>query len=179
MDIELTKLIREAKKGSQEAFTKLVSKYKAQVFRHAYAMVNDRMEAEDIAQEAFVKAYLSLSKLDNEYAFVSWLTRIVSNLCYDKLKKNQKLKELTIETDIKIMTNTTDIDRSQLRLELKEALKKLSIDHRTALVLRDVQGFSYEEISGILNIPIGTVKSRINSARLALKKDLSRGDQNE
>ncbi len=83
-----------------EAFSTLVSKYKGQVFRHAFSIVNDRMEAEDIAQEAFVKAYSSLSKLDNDFAFVSWLTRIVTNICYDKLKKRKKYKNCSCKARI-------------------------------------------------------------------------------
>ncbi len=97
MDLELNRLIKEAKSGNQEAFSTLVTKYKGHVFRHAYAVLNNRQDAEDVAQEAFVKAFLSLKKLDNEFAFVSWLTRIVSNLCYDKLKKAKNIQ--IVDTD--------------------------------------------------------------------------------
>jgi RNA polymerase sigma-70 factor (ECF subfamily) len=181
VDQELTKLIKEARGGDEEAFSTLVSKYKGQVFRHAYAMMNDRQEAEDVAQEAFIKAFYSLNKLDNDFAFVSWLTRIVSNLCYDKLKKIQKKKTVQLENleQNSLHHSTSPIDRSHTKLVIQEAMKKLSTEHRTALVLRDVQGYSYEEISEILKIPIGTVKSRINAARGTMKKELSRGDENE
>ncbi|KQL53055.1 RNA polymerase subunit sigma-24 [Heyndrickxia shackletonii] len=181
VDHELTLLIKEARGGSEEAFSALVSRYKGQVFRHAYAMMNDRGEAEDVAQEAFVKAFYSLSKLDNDFAFVSWLTRIVSNLCYDRLKKNKKNKYVQMENleQNSLRHSSSPIDSSNTKLIIQEAMKKLSFEHRSALVLRDVQGYSYEEISGILKIPIGTVKSRINTARGILKKELSRGDENE
>jgi len=181
VDHELTLLIKEARGGSEEAFSALVSKYKGKVFRHAYAMMNDRGEAEDVAQDAFVKAFYSLHKLDNDFAFVSWLTRIVSNLCYDRLKKKQKSKHVQMENleQNSLRHSSSPIDRTNTKLIIQEAMKKLSVEHRSALVLRDVQGYSYEEISEILNIPLGTVKSRINTARGILKKELSRGDEYE
>ncbi|MFC7392043.1 RNA polymerase sigma factor [Scopulibacillus cellulosilyticus] len=181
MDQELFQLIQQAKRGNQDAFSELVKRYKGQVFRHAYAMVNDRMEAEDIAQEAFVKAYFYLPKLGKEYAFVSWLTRIVTNLCHDSLKKLNK-KKLVFQTDnedtSQLSNPKSDMENTQLKLTINEALQTLSEEHRTALILRDMQGYSYSEIAGILNIPLGTVKSRINIARASLKKEMTRGDEN-
>ncbi|MFD3447469.1 RNA polymerase sigma factor [Microbacteriaceae bacterium 4G12] len=176
MDQELHQLISLAKKGNEEAFTQLVTRFKGDVFRHAYAMVHDRMEAEDIAQEAFFKAYVSLAKLENEYAFVSWLTRIVANLCYDRLKKIQKDLHHQTDSEEMLLETSSSIERSQQRLTIQEALQTLSVEHRTAIVLRDMQGYSYDEIAEILHIPVGTVKSRISIARTALRKELSRGD---
>jgi len=173
---DLKKLIRKAKNGNVDAFSALITMYKGQVFRHAYAMVNDRMEAEDIAQEAFVKAYYSLSKLDHEYAFVSWLTRIVTNLCYDRLKKIQKKTSMQTEIDEQeVSKSASNIEQANMRIQLQEAMKKLSPEHRSVLVLRDIQGYSYNEIAKIVDIPLGTVKSRINIARKILKNELSRG----
>lgn len=171
---ELNQLIRKAKQGSQESFAELVERYKGHVFRHAYAMVNDRMEAEDISQEAFVKAFYSLSRLDNEYAFVSWLTRIVSNLCYDSIEKAKKKK--TIHTEEIVQDRSSPIEQSHLKLTIEEGLQKLSPEHRTVLVMRDIQGFPYNEIADSLGIPLGTVKSRISTARLELKNELLRGE---
>jgi RNA polymerase sigma factor (sigma-70 family) len=181
VDQELYHLIKESKSGNEDAYANLVTKYKGQVFRHAYAMMNDRMDAEDIAQEAFIKAYFSLPKLDNEYAFTSWLTRIVSNICMDKIKGIQKNKIVQEEKkmDVQAMATSAAIDRSHIRLSIQEALETLSAEHRMVLVLRDMQGYSYDEIAKILKIPIGTVKSRINSSRIALRNELSRGDENE
>lgn len=87
---DLTQLIRQAKAGDTDAFAVLVAQFKGEVFRHAYAMTGDRMEAEDIAQEAFVKAWYALDKLEHAYAFASWMSKIVSHLCYDRLKKLRK-----------------------------------------------------------------------------------------
>ncbi|HET7657479.1 MAG TPA: RNA polymerase sigma factor [Bacillales bacterium] len=175
MDEELFQFIYKAKRGDRQAFAELVEKYKGAVFRHAYAMVNDRMEAEDIAQEAFTKAFYSLPKLGNEYAFSSWLTRIVSNLCYDHLKKWKNKKTVDVE-DYPFEANSS-MEQTDLKLSISEAMQKLSEEHRAVIILRDIQGFSYDEMAEILNIPLGTVKSRINNARKELKRRLSGGEE--
>lgn len=178
MDDELYQIIYKAKRGDQQAFALLVKKYKGSVFRQAYAMVGDRMEAEDIAQDAFIKAFYSLEKLDNEYAFTSWMSRIVSNACYDHLKKASKKKSISLDENERVGPSELTIERSQTRLNIREAMQTLSPDHREVIVLRDIQGYSYQEIADILEIPVGTVKSRISIARLELKKELTRGEIN-
>lgn len=175
----LSQTIRKAKNGNREAFETLVHMYKGKVYRHALAMVRDPAAAEDIAQEAFVKTYFQLKKLEQETAFVSWLTRIVSNLCYDYLKK---AKRETVTEDIWLdQPEDGDVtkdepEQSINRLMIQEGLGHLSPEHREAIVLRDLQGFSYQEISDLLDIPLGTVKSRINIARNSLKRFLLEGD---
>ncbi|MGV3487297.1 MAG: RNA polymerase sigma factor [Tuberibacillus sp.] len=178
MDQELYQLIYKAKRGDQQAFAALVRKYQGSVFRQAYAMVGDRMEAEDIAQDAFIKAFYSLKKLDNEYAFTSWLTRIVSNACYDHLKRANKRKSTSLDDQETVQPRESPIEKSQMRMNLREAMQMLSPDHREVIILRDIQGFSYKEIADILEIPVGTVKSRISIARMELKEELTRGEMN-
>ena len=124
MDEELFQFIYKAKRGDRQAFAELVNRYKGTVFRHALAMVNDRMEAEDIAQEAFTKAFYSLPKLGNEYAFASWLTRIVSNLCYDHMKKTKNKKTVNVE-DYPLEAKAS-LEQSDLKLTISEALHRLS-----------------------------------------------------
>ena len=175
----LSQTIRQAKHGNREAFEQLVHMYKGKVYRHALAMVRDPIAAEDITQEAFVKTYFQLKKLEQETAFVSWLTRIVSNLCYDYLKK---AKRETVTEDVWLDRQGDDEgardgpNESINRLMIQEGLGRLSPEHREAIVLRDIQGFSYQEISDLLSIPLGTVKSRINIARTSLKRFLLEGD---
>lgn len=171
MDQELYKIISYAKSGDKDAFALLVKKYKEKVFRFAFGMLSDRMEAEDVSQEAFIKAFYSLSKLENEYAFTSWLTRIVSNLCYDRIQKRRKenlISSELIETNI----SSNEMERTDLNMTIQEAMKILSLEHREVVLLRDVEGYSYDEIAAMLNIPLGTVKSRINTARLLLRKEM-------
>ncbi|MCY9691474.1 RNA polymerase sigma factor [Paenibacillus alginolyticus] len=173
MDQELYGLISRAKTGDKEAFALLVKRYKDTVFRYSYGMLADRMEAEDVSQEAFIKAYYSLSNLDNIYAFSSWLKRIVSNLCYDRIQKQKKNNTVSgefIETHI----SNNDMERTDLHMTIEEAMNKLSPEHREAIILRDVEGYSYDEIAAMLTIPLGTVKSRISAARLLLRKEMKR-----
>jgi RNA polymerase sigma factor (sigma-70 family) len=177
VDHELYLLIRSAKQGNNEAFVQLVNRYKGTVFRQAYAMLHDRMEAEDVSQEAFLKVHSSLAKLEQEYAFASWLAQIVSHLCYDRIRKKKKEKTIMeddIESHNSFLTNASSglVEQKHLQLDIEEAMQKLSSEHRTVIILRDVQGFSYDEISKILKIPVGTVKSRIHTARLALREEL-------
>lgn len=172
MDEELYQLILAAKKGETEAFTQLMRQFKGSVYRQAYAMLNDEIDAQDVSQEAFVKAYYSLNKLKSEYAFVSWLTQIVFRLCHDRMQKKQKDEQLVSYLK-KEQPNLRLMEQTQLKLSIEDAMSGLSPEHREAIVLRDVQGFSYDEIAGILKIPVGTVKSRIHIARLYLKNELS------
>jgi RNA polymerase sigma factor (sigma-70 family) len=165
---KLLTIIREAKQGSKEAFTLLMERYKDHVYRYVYGMLGDSMEAEDVSQETFIKAYYSLPKLENEAAFSSWLTQIMSNICYDRYKK-KKLK--FSELNDQVYENKTE--QQQLRLSLTEAIQKLSLEHREVILLKDVQGYSYDEICEMIKIPLGTVKSRINAARLRLRNELS------
>jgi RNA polymerase sigma factor (sigma-70 family) len=173
VDQELYDLIAKAKSGDKEAFALLVKRYKDIVFRYSYGMLADRMEAEDVSQEAFVKAFYSLSKLDNIYAFASWLKRIVSNLCYDRIQKLKKTNVVSSEL-IETQISNNDMERRDLRMTIEEAMGNLSPEHREAIVLREIEGYSYDEISGMLNIPLGTVKSRISAARLLLRKEMIR-----
>jgi RNA polymerase sigma factor (sigma-70 family) len=133
-------------------------------------MLSDRMDAEDVSQEAFVKAFYSLASLENEYAFSSWMMQIVANLCKDRLKKRSK------ELGYRDETNETIADQSLSdpleKLSIEEGMSRLSIAHREVLLLHDVQGYRYEEIAEMVEVPIGTVKSRLFAARMALRKEL-------
>jgi RNA polymerase sigma-70 factor (ECF subfamily) len=164
-------LIVKAKEGDKRAFTILVERYKKQVFYQAYGMLNDTQEAEDVAQEAFIKAYFSLKQLKSPYAFVSWLNRIVYHLCQDRLKKRKQ--EVIIrwqEGQICHVNDSADlIEQKQLQLDLNQALAALTPEHRAVLLMREIQGLTYHEIAEILGVPEGTVKSRIHKARLALR----------
>lgn len=172
MEQDLHQLIHKAKEGNIDAFSEIIDRFKGNVYRQAFGMVNDPSEAQDIAQEAFIKAYYSLNKLKSEYAFFSWLTQIVSHLCYDRLQKRMKEKKLA-DCWQKEETSSQWMEKVQLRLTIQEAMAKLSPEHREVIMLRDVQGFSYDEIGDILKIPVGTVKSRIHLARLELRNELS------
>lgn len=170
---ELFGLIRQAKQGDKEAFSKIVNQYSGQVYRQAFAMLGERMEAEDVSQEAFLKAFYALPKLESEYAFVSWMTQIVFRLCQDRLQKRKKHAELLVDHNDAYASDLGEqIQRQQMQLNIQEAMALLSPEHREVIVLKDIQGFAYDEIAKLLQIAVGTVKSRIHAARLKLKREL-------
>lgn len=174
MHEELHLILQRAQDGDREAFAELVTRYKHQVYRHAIAMLGDRMEAEDVVQEAFVKVFYSLSKLESAYAFSSWMTRIVSNLCLDRLKK-RKITAPVAERYPEEMERIGYND-SHTNMSIEEAMDHLSEEHRAAIALHDIQGYRYEEMAEMLGIPVGTVKSRLFAARLALRKEWKKDD---
>lgn len=183
MDEELNRIIREAKQGKKDAFAILVRRFKDHVFRYAYGMLGDRMEAEDVSQEAFIRCYASLPRLESEYSFSSWLNRIVSNLCADRLKKRSREKTTSTNheafDEMEIRDSREQYRVQRLQQTIKEAMERLTPDHRQIILLHDVQGFHYDEIAQTLEIPIGTVKSRLHAARLALRSVMRRGEDEE
>ncbi len=178
MDQELYDLITKAKRGDKSAFESLVERYKRHVYYQAVTMLNDTIEAEDVMQEAFIKAYFSLKNLNSSFAFSSWLSRIVYHLCNDRLKKRDREKVVINEWLDNQIENIGDsklpIEQKQLQMELSQAMQSLSPEHRSALILREVHGYSYQDIAEIMGVPEGTVKSRIHHARLILRNELKK-----
>lgn len=168
MDDEHLQLIRAAKAGDIEAFTRLVRSYQDFLFRTAFAIVHDYSEAQDIVQEAFVKAFVSLRTLKDAKAFASWITTIATRIAIDSVRRRPKIDWYTDAVD----TLTSPLVKSDLRIDLFNAMAQLTPEHRVIVVLREVQGFDYQEIANILNIPIGTVRSRLHTARMQLRDRL-------
>lgn len=181
MDRELElKLVQRVINGDTEAFSSLVCAYEKQVFNIALRMVGNREDAEDISQESFIKAYNSLSSFRGDSSFSSWLFRIVSNTCLDHLRKQKNRQTLSISTENEDEeTEEFDIadesfspeeilEKKLTRESIQQGLNELSTEHRAVLVLRELQGLSYDEIAAALNIESGTVKSRIARARKKL-----------
>ncbi|GMK40780.1 ECF RNA polymerase sigma factor SigW [Paenibacillus sp. CCS19] len=171
MDEELYRIIHLAKHGDKDAYAQLVKRFKDPVYRYALGMLNDRMDAEDVAQEAFVKAYYSLSSLESEFAFASWFFRIVSNLSKNRIMKKMKEQGFQEEADDSMIDTREASDPSE-RLSIEDAIAGLSVEHREVILLHDVQGYRYEEIAQVTKVPLGTVKSRLFAARMALRKQL-------
>ena len=179
-------LVMRATAGDERAYGKLVGMYQARLFNFVRSMVRNEEIAEDITQESFVKAFFSLKKLQNPGSFKSWLFRIANNNTLDYLRKK---KIQTVDVDESVRESYVDTaspekgaissSRSQ---HIREALDKLKPDQRNILVMCDLQGFSYQEIAESLNIPFGTVQSRIFYARKKLKefldKDIVFGGEN-
>lgn len=178
-------LVEDVKKGNIDAFEDIVKKYENKVYGIVFHMMKNQNEVEDLAQEVFLKVYKNLDRFKGDSSLYTWIYKITVNLCLDELKKRKNI----IYLDEKINVEDGEIDkelpsneRSQEELyedkELKENLhrciNKLPDKQKIMIVLRDIKGFSYDEIAKITNNKIGTVKSQINRARLKLKELLDK-----
>jgi RNA polymerase sigma-70 factor (ECF subfamily) len=173
-------LIRRSQAGDGEAFGVLVERYKGKVFSLAYGFTRDRTIADDLAQEVFIKAYVSLTRFQARSEFGTWLYRIAVNHAKDFLRKNKsRRKEISIE-DVGEQTLTAENKSpEEIRVEegrrqiVQAALARLPEKYRVILTLRDIDGLSYEDISRILKLSLGTVDSRLHRARRKLREKLT------
>lgn len=179
MNEDLAELIRQAMSGDKVSFGKLVFRYKQHIVNIAFGIIGNCHDAEDIAQEAFLKAYLSINKLKTETAFYRWLVKITINFSIDKKKADvrrstQPIGEMGAFLDTPQYMPEAVMEQKENQQLIMNGLEQLPVEQRTVLVLRELQGFSYDEIAEILDIPLGTVKSRINTARLHFREILSK-----
>ena len=177
--MEEKQLVDKAKNGDSEAFEKLVLLHQKVVYNYCLRMCGNREDALDLSQEAFLKAYKSLAFFKGESSFSTWMYRLTANVCIDFLRsqKRRRAVSMTVENEDgeKEVLSVPDesecveksVERKELRLAIERGLKMLSADHRQVLVLREINGCSYAEISEILEVNEGTVKSRISRARMA------------
>ena len=149
--------------GDERAIRWILCRYRERVVRLAAHVLHNSREAEDVAQEAFVKAFRQIAQFRGESGFYAWLYRIVINLCLDRMRRKSASSEMPLDGTMPSLTATTpDIDR---RLAIEQVLNSLTPPMRAALILREVEGLEYAEIAAVLDIPVGTVRSRLNTAR--------------
>lgn len=181
--IEEEELIEMAGNGDLKAYEKIIELYEKKVFSIIYHMTKNESDIPDIAQEVFIKIYKNLSKFKKQSSLYTWIYRITVNVCIDEMKKKKKViylndtiktedgeYEVQIADDGKSLEET--IEEKETRIKLKNYIKELPEKQRIILILRDIKGFTYMEIAEILKMNLGTVKSQINRARVALKKIL-------
>ncbi len=193
-DIKLTdqekqlekKLVLRLKKGDDSAFEELIKLYENKICSTIFYMVKNKDIVEDIAQEVFIKIYKNLSKFNEKSSLYTWIYRITMNACFDELKKDNKITYLSTFTEDEngeekeiefedISQNVDEIVESKFqRKELIKAIRKLDEEQRAMIILRDIQGFTYFEIADMLNMKLGTVKSKISRSREALKDELTK-----
>ena len=162
-------LVRRSKGGDREAFGQLVARYQNSVYRVVRGVLTDPAECEDVAQEVFLKAYASLSKFRGDAGFFTWLYRIAVNEAFRHRRRRAfSNADLLPEVEAPPAPEMPDEDAPTLRT-LEKMLRKLSDDFRSIVVLRDIEGLSYQEIAETLEIPIGTVESRLFRARQDLR----------
>lgn len=175
-------LVRRSQTKDQQAFAELVSLYQDKVYSLSYHLTGDATEAQDLAQEVFLRAYLHIGTFRQEADFGTWLHRITVNVWLNSRRKQKG--PLVISLDTPIVTEDGEVAREvaaaqpdplemtterELQQLVRRALQELPADFRAVLVLREIEGYNYEEIARLLRCSLGTVKSRLNRARHALK----------
>jgi len=176
VDLEAT--IRDCLDGSQSAWKALVDAYARRVFSMAYQFCGSREEAEDRTQEVFLKLHGALPKYDSGKNFTAWFLTLAKNHLIDEYRRTKWEKTQRDDFDERVLAQTTgggpeqSLEAAETKALVWEGLNSLSADMRMALILRDLQGQTYEEIAGILALPLGTVKSRVNRARIQLAQVL-------
>lgn len=179
------RLVERVQRGDKRAFDLLVVKYQRKLFRLLSRLIRDPAEIEDVAQEAFIKAYRALPNFRGESAFYTWLYRIAINTAKNHLVAQGRRAPTQTEAEIEdaenfddgeLLRNEDTPDRMLLSKQVAEAvnraIEQLPEELRTAIVLRELEGLTYEEIAASMNCPIGTVRSRIFRAREAVAAEL-------
>jgi RNA polymerase sigma-70 factor (ECF subfamily) len=184
MEALIKKRIKQVIKGDQDAFAEIVEIYSNSIYQLGYRMLGNRHEAEDIAQEAFIRAYVNIKSFNQDLKFSTWLFRIATNLCIDRIRKKKPDYYLDAEvsgtdglTMYSQLSSNSPLPENELEsLELHETVQKeilkLPEKYRSVIVLKYMEELSLNEISEILDMPLGTVKTRIHRGREALRQQL-------
>jgi RNA polymerase sigma-70 factor (ECF subfamily) len=183
-------LVRRARDGDRDAFRTLVERYQRKVAALALGMLRNREDALDVVQDTFTKAYQSLDRFKGDSSFYTWVYRIAANLCIDRQRRDAKLVHVPIDargsdgeaTGEEIPAAALEISEpdepfqrardAEISQALARAISELTPEHRAVILLREVDGLSYEEISEVLGCPKGTVMSRLHYARRQLQERL-------
>ena len=181
-------LIRRAQRGDADAFEQLLLEHQKNVYNLCYRMANDPDDAMDLSQETFLRAWRCLDQYQFASAFSTWLYRLCSNLCIDFLRKRRRQQTVPLtfedadgEEQTYAVPDPAPLPEEQVELKLtretlQAAMAQLLPEHRAILQLRVCEDLPYEQIADILDIQVGTVKSRLSRARTQLKKILERGN---
>ena len=169
-EVEDRDLIAKARQGDVEAYNLLVSRWEKRIFNYLLRLVSNREDALDLSQETFLKAYQNLRKLDDPARFSAWLFRIAHNEAFSLLRRRKPESELSEPCPRNFGGRMLPIE---LSLAVESALKVLSEDQREAVLLKVYQGFKFDEMAEILEIPVSTVKSRLYTALDLLKATLA------
>ena len=183
-EVEDIELVKRSQTGDMRAFDALVTRYRGRVYAMTYHLVQNETEAWDLAQEAFIKAWRAIAGFKLDASFYTWLYRIAHNVTYDWLRKRKIQGDGEFDderTDHRVAAGAETVPtafaapdvamkRAELGERIQNAIAQLSPDHRQAVVLREVEGLSYEEIAEVMGSSIGTVMSRLFYARKKLQE---------
>jgi RNA polymerase sigma-70 factor, ECF subfamily len=179
-----TRLAKLSRNGDRRAFAELVDLYKDKIYHLGYRMLNQRQEAEDVVQETFLRVYTNLDRYDENQKFSTWIYRIATNLCIDRLRKRKPSYSIDAElpegegTDWHALLASddaspeTELILSETQQHIREAIQSLPDKYKSIVVLRYLHDLSLQEISDILEMPVTTVKTRVHRGREFLRKKL-------
>lgn len=185
-------MIAAAKQGDRAAFETLISRYEKKVYNLALRYSGNTEDAADLAQEALIKVYLSLPEFRGASQFGTWVHRIAANVCLDELRRRRRQTTTSLDEVVETQEGDFDqqvadpadgpletVERRELRAAIHAGIASLDEEYRMAIILRDVQGHSYEEIAEIMGCALGTVKSRIKRGREKLAQRLAQATGRE
>ena len=185
MPTDETQLIRRVQGGDRDAFAQLLERFEKPVYHQALRMVGHVEDAADLTQEVFLKVWQGLPSFQGDSSFSTWLYRLASNVCIDFLRREKRRKDISMTVSLDDEEEERqaelpdhrhsperEVERRELREDIRRGLRSLSEEHRQVLVMRELSGMSYAEIGAVLKLEEGTVKSRIARARVALRKIL-------
>lgn len=178
-------LIRKSQQGDMDAFEQLILLYEKKVYTIAYKYMGNHEDASDIAQEALIKTYQSIGSFRGESSFSTWIGRITANKCLDELRKRKRIQVTSLSEEMKLeegavqrelpaedFTPEEHVVQQETVQYVQTMLNRLKDEYRVVLILRELEGRSYEEIAELLSCSLGTVKSRISRARNYLKAQI-------
>ncbi len=173
------RLIKESLNGRSAAFGVLVRRHQDRLYNTVFRLLGNAEDAQDVIQESFISAYQSLNSFKGDSLFFTWLYRIAMNAAISLKRKKKSAVSLDSGSKLDLVIDPLDqsvdnqpgdaLQRQEDEARLQEALDRLSTEHRTVVVLKDIDDLKYEEIAEILDVPVGTVRSRLHRARLELR----------
>lgn len=161
-----------AQRGDDKAFTELVRRYQDRIYRFLLRLTRSPDDALDLTQDTFLRAYQGLDRWRPDALFRTWLFRIARNVAFDRLRRDKLVEFVELAPDVDLPDTTAGpeaiVETAQRLRQLEAALERLPAEHREILLLREIEDMAYDEIAVVLNLNVGTVKSRLARARAAL-----------
>ncbi len=161
--------VQQVQAGDDDAFNELLRRYQKPVLNFAYRLLGDATEAEDVAQETFVRAYRHIGDYDSRQKFSTWLFAIAHHACLDHLRSRKRRPEISLENAPDPSITSREVERNEMGMLIAAAVAKLPEDQRTALVLAEYHGMSYAEIAAVMRCSEKSVESRLYRAKQTLR----------
>jgi RNA polymerase sigma-70 factor (ECF subfamily) len=178
------RLITECLRGRSEAYGELVRRYQDRLYNTVYRLLDNAEDAQDVVQEAFLSAYQSLAGFKGDSLFFTWLYRIAINTAISLKRKQRVAVSISAGSQVPEPVDGSEygqpghaLEQAEEERRLQNALNRLSVEHRTVLIMKDMEGQKYETMAEVLRVPIGTIRSRLHRARVELREVLEQDEK--